>query len=342
VKTKTIKFNLMKKIYLGIAAMTLGMQMLAQCLVTVTGSTNVNCFGSCNGTATLTTIGTPPFTYSWSSGQTVQNPTNLCAGTFTVTMTDASACVTSTTVTITQPPMIQDSTDQQNIAACDSCNGTATVYPYGGTAPFTHKWSTNPVQTTAIATGLCPGTYIDSIRDFNGCMFIDSVTITQPGPLSANTTVTDASSFTSCDGGAFVSPSGGNGPYTYMWSPGNQTTQGIIGQCPGTYTVCVTDSDGCSICDSTAVIAVTGINDIYINNMIHVSPNPSSGLFTIACDNTIATGKIMVINILGEVVFESTFKNLEMKLDLSHLSKGNYVMRVNCERGIAIKRLVIQ
>lgn len=332
----------MKKIYLGIAAMTLSMQVLAQCLVTVTGSTNVSCFNGCNGSASLTTVGTPPYTYMWSSGQTVQNPNNLCAGTFTVVMTDASSCVATTTVTITQPPMLQDSSEQTDLASCDSCNGTATCYPYGGTPPFTHKWSTNPVQTTATATGLCPGTYEDTITDANNCQTILSVTIVQAAPLGVSATPTSTSSTTACDGGVTAAPTGGTPPYTYLWSPGNQTTASIIGQCPGVYAVCVTDSNGCSVCDTATVIAPTGMNEISYYNAIHVSPNPSSGQFIVACDKPVSNATIVVTNILGEIVFESAFKNSELNIDLRHLAKGAYIIKLNYGNGIASKRIIIQ
>ena len=337
----------MKKIYTLISAMLLGVGVFAQCTVTITGSTNVTCNGLCDGSATVTTVGLPSFSYSWSpGGQTVQNPSNLCAGTNTVTMTDGNSCVSTASITITEPTILQDSTTQTNISSCDSCNGTATVYPYGGTAPvtgYTHKWSTTPIQTTATATGLCPGTYTDTITDANNCQTIATVTITQAAALSVFINVINASSPTACDGGATASPSGGNAPYTYQWSPGGETVPSIIAQCPDTLTLCVTDADGCSICDSNVVISFsTGLSDLSFANGIHVSPNPSLGQFTIVVEKLISNTSISIINILGKQVYYSTLVNQKTEIDLYNQPKGIYFIQINTDKVTALKKVIIQ
>ena len=97
----------MKKIYTLLAMLFIGFEAFSQCTVSVSTSTNATCNGVCNGTVNLVTTGVPPFSYVWApGGQTIQNPTNLCAGTHTVTMTDASSCVATATRTITQPAVL--------------------------------------------------------------------------------------------------------------------------------------------------------------------------------------------------------------------------------------------
>ncbi len=337
----------MKKIYTLISAMLLGVGAFAQCSVTITGSTNVTCNGLCDGGATVTTVGLPSFSYSWSpGGQTVQNPNNLCAGINTVTMTDGNSCVSTASITITEPEILQDSTTQTNISSCDSCNGTATVYPYGGTEPitgYTHKWSTTPVQTTATATGLCPGTYTDTITDANNCQTIASVNITQAAPLSVIINVIDASSSTACDGGASASPSGGNNPYMYQWSPGGETTSSIIAQCPDTLTLCVTDADGCSICDSNVVINfATSIYEVALADKVSIFPNPSvDGQFSILADKSILNSTFTVVNILGKQVFNSTIKTQKTKIDMTNQPKGIYFIQINTENTSVLKKVII-
>src|SRR5688572_32201135 len=137
----------MKKIYSFFSLLCISPFSYSQCFVNITAQSNVTCNGACNGTATATATGIPPFSYTWScTSQTTANVSGLCAGTCTVIVVDGAANVCSTTVVITQPPVLTDSSMQVNIAACDSCNGSATVFPSGGTGPYTHQWNTNPVQ----------------------------------------------------------------------------------------------------------------------------------------------------------------------------------------------------
>ena len=335
----------MKKFSLFISIMLLGMGVFAQCTVTVVGSNNVSCNGVCDGTVTLATTGIPPYTYSWSpGGQTVQNPNNLCAGTHTVTMTDANSCVATTTVTITEPDALQDSIYKTNVYACDSCNGTATAYPSGGTAPYTHNWSTVPPQNTASISNLCPGVYYDTIVDFNNCQFIDSVTIIQPAPLTLSVNVTNTSSSTACDGGATANPSGGATPYSYSWSPGGETTASVIAKCPGdTLIVCVTDADGCSTCDSNVVISgPVGIREQSLIDLINVYPNPSTGQFTIMSDKVISGANLSIINLLGEEVYQTIINNTSENIDLTNQPNGIYFINLNTSIGVGKYKIVIQ
>lgn len=338
----------MKKIYTLISIMLLGVGAFAQCTVTITNSTNVSCFGNCDGSATATAVGVPPYSYSWSpSGDSIQNPTNLCPGTHTVTMTTSTGCVASASVVITEPTMLQDSTTQTNVFACDSCNGTATAYPYGGTpivvTGYNHKWSTTPAQTTATATGLCPGTYTDTITDDNNCQIVATVTITQAAPFSITTMAVDASSPTACDGSASVNSSGGNAPYTYEWTPGGDTTSSITAQCPGTYTVCVTDSDGCMECDSTIVIGpTTSIYEVALADKVSIFPNPSvDGQFSILADKSILNSTFTVVNILGKQIFSSTVKSQQTKIDLANHPKGIYFIQISDGNMSVLKKVVI-
>ncbi|HTF05523.1 MAG TPA: gliding motility-associated C-terminal domain-containing protein, partial [Bacteroidia bacterium] len=129
------------------------------------------------------------------------------------------------------------------------CNGTATVSPQaacvGGN--FTYNWI--PIGgNNATATGLCPGTYSVVITDLNTGV-IDTQTVVVGGtPVSVTATIsgTNPTCGNSNNGSATVNPSGGNAPYTYLWTPGNQTTQTATGLGAGTYTVFIWDADSCS------------------------------------------------------------------------------------------------
>jgi uncharacterized protein (DUF2141 family) len=237
----------MKQIYTSIALSLLTAFMHAQCLVQIT-STNVQCNGQCDGTATATPVGLPPFNYLWQPGNmTTQTITGLCPGTYTVAVVDATSCTSTNTVTITEPAVLTATSTQVNATCNGACNGSATAFVTGGTASYTHKWSTSPVQTTATATGLCAGIYYDTITDANNCSIVLSpVTITEPAALTASVACSSVSCFGGADGMATVTQSGGTAGYTYMWAPGGSTSASITGLTPGTYTATVTDTNGCS------------------------------------------------------------------------------------------------
>lgn len=221
--------------------------------------TNASCGGICDGTATASVSGgTPNYTYVWSNGSTTTTPSTtntisaLCAGTYSVTVTDANGCTINNSVIITQPPILVATATGINVTCFGLCNGTATVAVAGGTLGYTYLWCTG--ATTPGVSGLCPGACIVTVTDLNGCTDTGIVNITQPAILDANPSHTDLLCFIPCNGTATSSPTGGTPSYTYLWSTG-ATTPGVSLLCPGTYSVTVTDANGCK--DTSAAIVVT-------------------------------------------------------------------------------------
>jgi hypothetical protein len=220
----------------------------------VTTQTNVLCNGANSGSAAAAVSGgTTPYTYFWSpAGGAASTATGLTSGGYTVTITDSKGCVTTKPYTITQPVVLSLTPSQTTISCGSGNNGTATITPAGGTAPYTYSWSTAPVQTTATASGLTAGTYTATVSDLNGCTATQSITITQPTTIIATVTKTDVSCNNGTNGSATVAVSGGTAPYTYNWAPSGGTSATASGLAAGTYTVTVTDFKGC-----TAATAVT-------------------------------------------------------------------------------------
>ena len=226
----------------------------------ITGGFNINCNGGNDGTATVNPAGgTAPYTYLWSDGQNTQTATGLTAGNYTVVVTDANGCTDNIAVVLTEPaaalsltPGLSSSiTGGFNINCNGGTDGTATATPAGGTAPYTYAWSNG--QTADTATGLAAGTYTVVVTDANGCADSLTVTLTEPPtPISIVVTTVDATGAGLSNGSATANPSGGTGPYTYAWSDG-QNTATATGLAAGTYTVVVTDANGCSD-SSTALI----------------------------------------------------------------------------------------
>lgn len=154
----------------------------AQCFSVSLSHTNVTCNGDSNGTATASvTGGTAPYAYSWSTtpAQTAATATGLTAGTYIVAVNDATPCpVIIDTVTITEPAALIVSVGSTNASSCSASDGSAVVNASGGTAPYTYSWSTTPVQTTIVATGLAVGTYSVTVTDVNFCSLTATVNIT--------------------------------------------------------------------------------------------------------------------------------------------------------------------
>lgn len=228
-------------------------------------SVPVNSCSACNGSASVTVSGgTGPFTYNWSpapgGGQGTPNATGLCAGTYTVTVTDQLSCSPPTTMAITvgaSSPSLTITPTQTNVACFGACNGTASLSVSGGTPGYTYNWLPSG-GTASSATGLCPGVYTCDVSDQGGCTATITVTITEPPQLSATTSSTPAACGNN-NGSASVTPSGGSGGYTYLWQPtlGTGSTENNLAA--GTYTCIITDVNGCSISPTVTVPSTGGL-----------------------------------------------------------------------------------
>lgn len=260
----------------------------ASILLTV-NSTNVTCFGLANGIATtIVSGGVAPYSYAWNTSPVQSGATanNLAPGNFTVTVTDANNCTQTASVTIIQPSAITLTTSVVNILCNGGTNGSATVSASGGTPGYNYLWNTVPPQTTITATGLTAGNYLVTVTDQNLCTQTVTATITQPTALVLSTSSTDASCGGIADGTASVSVSGGTPGYIYLWNTTpSQSTSTAVNLVAGTYTVTVTDLNGCTQTSSVIVnqpgnmtVAVTSINVSCFNgNNGSATATPSGG-----------------------------------------------------------------
>ncbi|MCW3103477.1 MAG: hypothetical protein JWO09_1917 [Bacteroidetes bacterium] len=252
--------------------------------VSITAQTNVLCFGGATGTATATASGgTSPYDYAWTGAAGTLQTTNniagadildsLAAGTYTVTVTDNSGCISNATVTITEPPAAASvAITGTTPAACGTASGSATAQASGGTGPYDYVWTgtAGTLQTTNNISGpdalgsVAAGTYTVTITDNNGCTSTTTASISNSGGATTNITASvNVSCFGGSNGSATANTTGGTAPYDYVWtgSAGTlQTTNDIVvpntlsGLAAGTYTVTVTDNSGCV---SNASITIT-------------------------------------------------------------------------------------
>lgn len=203
-----------------------------------------NCSGN-TGTATATPNGgVTPFTYNWiPTGQNTQTATGLFAGTYSVTVTDASGCSGTQTVVVTSIGGLT-ATASSSPTSCSINSGTATANPTGGNAPYTYLWNPS-AQNSQTATGLGSGGYTVTITDANGCVCTAAANVIAPNGITAvNTTAIQTSCYGGTNGSATATPVGGISPYNYLWNNG-QTAQTATGLSAGSYSVSVMDSSGC-------------------------------------------------------------------------------------------------
>lgn len=236
--------------------------------------TDVDCFGDSTGTIDLTVNnGTPPYTYQWSNGAITEDLTGVPAGTYTVTVTDFYGVTVSDSATVGQPAQLVASVSTISNADCfGAATGALDLAVTGGTAPYTYAWSPGGA-TSEDTSGLLAGTYTVTVTDANGCSTTASGTISEPDTLTiAVASVTDATCSGFADGAIDVTVDGGTGPYTYAWSPGAGATEDTSGLLAGTYTLVVTDANGCTATTTATVgeadqlqISLVGVTDVSCN-----------------------------------------------------------------------------
>lgn len=219
--------------------------------------THPSCNNVCDGSIVSVPVGgTAPYTFTWSpGGATTPTITNLCAGTYTVLVTDAHGCTVFKPATLNNPAPVTATTISTNVTCSGLCNGTATANATSGTGPFTYQWSDINAQTTQTATGLCGGVFNVVVTDANGCSTTAQATVAAPNSMLASIVASgNVSCFGACDGFAQANVVGGTAPYTFNWMPGNTAGSNVNNLCAATYTVTVTDANGCTA-TTTVVIS---------------------------------------------------------------------------------------
>ena len=228
---------------------------------TITQYKNIKCKGETNGTATPSVLGGTPFVgnfryiYKWNDplGQDAVTAVNLPIGNFTVSVTDANGCMDTANISIVEPATAVKAFPVQTKLSCFNGNtGEAKVTATGGAGNYSYRWSN--LQNTQTVIGLARQFYSVTVTDISGCRSIDSVAIQTYDSITAviatvqprcNATSTGSLTLTAVNGGA------GNNDlnnYFYRWNsnPAQTTTQAI--GLPGgrTFSVTVTDTEGCT------------------------------------------------------------------------------------------------
>lgn len=233
--------------------------------------TNVSCFGGGNGSITaIPAGGTSPYSYLWApGGQTAATATGLSIGVYTVTVTDNNGCVTNGSYTVTQPNALNINLIGNNPLCSSSIDGSITSNVSGGTPAYTYTWTPGNMSTANVS-GLGAGTYTLMVRDNLNCTSTSTITLVKPAAVSLVFTKTNEICQYLDDGTATVTPSGGTGAYTYLWSPGGQTTSTITNLSAAVYSVTVTDANGCFRTGTVTVLQPPAVT-VNFTNQVNVS-----------------------------------------------------------------------
>jgi gliding motility-associated-like protein len=214
-------------------------------------ATDASCEGVNNGGVTSTVSGgNAPLVYSWSTGATTADISNVGSGTYTLTVTDASNCSVVATANVGAIQLINLRANITGIKCSYDTVGSIKLIISGGTGPYNAQWG-NGVSGFTI-TGLVEGNYAVTVTDANGCQADSVFALISSSALQVSASAT-ALSCTGTGTGSVIAVATGNfSPFEYLWNT-NDTTQVVSNLSPGTYSVTVTDSLGCIGADTTIV-----------------------------------------------------------------------------------------
>lgn len=311
------------------------------CGMNVTSTvTDPACSGVDNGTIALNvTGGTPGYTFNWNgAGSTGSTASNLGAGNYTVTVTDATGCDTTISYSLNYTTSVSVSVTGQDVSCNGDNDGSATATASGSTG-WAYQWQGGP--STATYNNLTAGTYTVTATDGQGCAATGNVTINEPPAEQA--------SFTSVETGLTVdfTNTSSAGSYSWDFDDGNSSTQTSPTHTyatAGTYNVCLTLTTSCTTdteCENITVEDGIGIEE-WESSLIQVFPNPASNVVYFQIDIPSAR-TIELITMDGKVVRSINVQGSVVEMDLKNLSNGMYFYQVRHTSGQLMKasKLVI-
>lgn len=303
---------------------------------------NVTCHEAANGSIILSASGgTGTYTYSI-DGVNYQSSnifTGLSGGSYTGYVKDVEGCIGTKTVIVKEPAPLFVSPTVSDVSCFGGDNGVIVLNVGGGTSPYMYQWS-NQSENPSV-NNLTAGTYFVTVTDYNGCSYSASYVVTQPAaPIVINGVITNASSPSSTDGSISLSTTGGATPYNFSWSNG-ATTENLTNVAPGSYTITVTDANGCISTMTFTVGVVTGIASIDRSGAgLSLYPNPSNNTATLdANGQTITSFKIM--DVLGQVVSQAQPGKSKVIINSGALNQGVYFIQAIINGKVVTTRMSV-
>ena len=201
-------------------------------------------------------------------------------------------------------------------STCGDANGTATADPQGGTAPYSYAWDNG--QDAKTATGLLAGTYEVTVTDANSCEATATIDVSDEGAPTLSASVTDVDCFGSSTGAVDVTVMGGTAPFDYSWD-NNATTEDLTNIPSGTYSLTITDANGC-----TATITET----VDQPEALELAADPVN----VSCNGG-SDGSCALSVSGGTAPYSYGWSNGEDTEDIAGLSAGDYTVTVTDANG---------
>ncbi len=282
---------------------------------------SAKCYNENSGKIDITVLGgTAPYDYLWNTTATTQNISNLTAGTYRVTATDSRGCTADTVAVVKQPDQITFNRTITPPSCPGYSDGKIDITVSGGSSKYTYRWSHNG-KTTEDLDGITKGTYTVTATDSKGCVRSATYVVNDPTNMIFNVLSNPVTCYGSQNGSIKLNVSGGTPGYSYLWSPGGETDNYISGLAGGSYSVTVTDNNGCTfqkdniiVLESTSPLSAT------------IAPT------NVSCFNG-NNGTISITPVGGTPEYTFRWSNGETTTTITNLSAGNYDVTVTDKYG---------
>jgi hypothetical protein len=298
-------------------------------------SLDVDCTSGLGGSiAALVSNGTAPYHYQWlPAALDTAYLGQLPPGNYALTVTDINGCRDSASASLALQGLLSLMVDGQ-IIRCFGETGWLSATPVMGLAPYTWAWTGWP-GTDALAEPLGPGNYSVTVTDAYGCTSSKTFPpMTEPGLLTIGTGSSDQTQTNPPNGAAVVTTiSGGTAPFGYQWDMGS-TAQAIGGLLAGTYTVTVTDKNGCEAVAEVVVDLMVGTGEA-AGEAVLMYPNPAADWVRITCSESTDGNRVTLSDASGRVLRSQAMArgSEAVMLDLRGLPAGDYWVMIRNRAG---------
>ncbi len=276
--------------------------------------------------------GTPPYQYQWESGAQENTLTNLDAGTYTVTVSDANDCAASSTASIESDPTILDFDVSFIAPSCHGAlDGTIEIIMNSGTPPYEFSWNTGSDQSNIDNLG--DGNYVFFVNDALGCSDGVTIQLNEPEPLILSIDQNSQD--------AIATASGGTSPYSFIWDNGIDTPYNLD-LVAGAYQVTVFDANDCM---TTAIVDITEplSTATTLETQFSFFPNPANDYLQInVLQEDISSTSFRLFDLKGSILEQGNLHTPTHFINVQHLPVGIYLLQLQQGEQFFIERIVIR